>query len=84
MNNKIRGSEKMLFTCDKNGKRSLADFENVEEALQASGGYQPDPNYIGPRPWFPRIPGFPFGTPGISLERLERLEAIKLPVLGSR
>ena len=38
MNNKIRGSEKMMFTCDKNGKRSLADFENVEEALQASGG----------------------------------------------
>jgi hypothetical protein len=82
MSNKTRGSGKMMFTCDKNGKRSLADFENVEEALQASGGYQPDPNYIGPfRPWFPRVPGFPMGEPGISLERLG---AIKLQALGQR
>jgi len=27
-----------MFCCDQNGKRSLADFENVEEALQARGG----------------------------------------------
>ena len=38
MSKKMSGSEKLLFNCDKNGKRSLADFENVEEALQATGG----------------------------------------------
>ena len=51
MTTKSRGSEKMLFSCDKQGKRSLADFENVEEALQASGGfdfYKPFP--LG-KPW---------------------------------
>lgn len=62
MNQKMKGSEKLLFTCEKNGKRSLADFENVEEALQASGGYTPNPFYVPPRnvPVFPRI-GFPEG-----------------------
>lgn len=38
MSKKIRGSEKVDFTCTKNGKRSLAEFTNVEEALEARGG----------------------------------------------
>ncbi len=38
MKTKTRGSEKLMFNCDKNGKRSLAEFENVEEALKACGG----------------------------------------------
>ncbi|MCK5829186.1 MAG: hypothetical protein KAH20_02685 [Methylococcales bacterium] len=80
MSTKIRGSEKIQFSCDKNGKRSLADFENVEEALQASGGYQPNPNYIGPaRPWLPRVPGFPQGIPAINWKQLN---AINPQIIG--
>ncbi len=68
MSTKIRGSEKMMFTCDKNGKRSLADFENVEEALQASGGGGPILNYPGIILGSYQIPkkldiGFPYGIP---------------------
>ncbi len=60
MKTKIKGSEQVMFECQENGKRHLSDFENVEEALQATGGYavstynfntlrwwrygQPDPN----------------------------------------
>ncbi|MEE9336743.1 MAG: hypothetical protein V3U87_01570 [Methylococcaceae bacterium] len=68
MSNKIRGSEKMLFTCDKNDKRSLADFENVEEALQACGGGNHPINLQGNIWGAPLIPkkldiGFPNGFP---------------------
>ncbi len=68
MSIKIRGSEKMMFTCDKNGKRSLADFENVEEALQASGQGGPIPNVPLNVWWRYPIPiklniGFPHGFP---------------------
>ncbi len=72
MSNKIRGSEKMLFTCEKNGKRSLADFENVEEALQASGGYTPGPDDDGPYPIaFPRIPRFQESVPTFNWKILD-------------
>lgn len=41
----------MLFSYDKHGKSSVADFENVEHALQSSGSidfYKPFP--LG-KPW---------------------------------
>ena len=59
MSKKIRGSEKMMFDRDKNGKRSLADFENMEEALQASGGFSWDGDWCGTK-----VPGrIPFPEP---------------------
>ncbi len=39
MKTKVKGSERVMFECKENGKRTLAEFDNVEEALQASGGY---------------------------------------------
>lgn len=51
MAKKTRGSEKTLFFCDKRGKRSLADFKNIEEALQASGGMQLQGLDIGKTWW---------------------------------
>ncbi len=65
MSTKIRGSEKMMFNCDKNGKRSLADFENVEEALQASGGY-----YLA-------FPWEKFGQPGRDLLSMTKVQSFK-------
>ncbi|ESS72707.1 hypothetical protein MGMO_50c00230 [Methyloglobulus morosus KoM1] len=38
MNQKQRGSEKLQFTCGKTGVRSIEDFQQVEELLEASGG----------------------------------------------
>lgn len=38
MNQKQRGSEKLQLTCGKTGVRSIEDFQQVEELLEASGG----------------------------------------------
>lgn len=38
MNPKQRGSEKLQFSCGKTGVRSIEDFQNVEELLEARGG----------------------------------------------
>ena len=38
MNQKQRGSEKLQFTCGKTGVRSIEDFQQVEELLEARGG----------------------------------------------
>jgi hypothetical protein len=35
---KQRGSEKLQFQCGKTGVRSIEDFQNVEELLEARGG----------------------------------------------
>lgn len=68
---KTRGSEKVLFSCDKNGKRNLADFENVEEALQASGGMR----VVGfkPRPIWEIL-----GKPGPEIFRNLKLKQFRM------
>ena len=38
MNQKQSGSEKLQMQCGKTGVRSIEDFQNVEELLEASGG----------------------------------------------
>ncbi|NOT11848.1 MAG: hypothetical protein HOP23_08460 [Methylococcaceae bacterium] len=38
MNQKQSGSEKLQLQCGKTGVRSIEDFQQVEELLEASGG----------------------------------------------
>lgn len=40
MSEKKRGSQKLQLKCKNEGTRNLDIFENVEEVLAASGGYE--------------------------------------------